>query len=176
MKKNAFTFFELLIVIVLILGVYSLFFTNFNKKVGIEKSEITLVNLKTNLVDNFQFSNTLRLSCIEEGDICYVFVDENISKDNMIQGLFKTKPDVYKYMNTLDRLEFKKIRFENLEEYEVCFEYKINKDRKSNEMIVSYDDKVYVYNAINDKPLILKYLNEVSDIFDKRIQEVKDAF
>lgn len=175
-NSKAFTFFELLIVLILVLSVYGLFFSSFDFTFNKKESSVNLKNLKSYLRDNFSFSKNLRLVCIEEGEVCYVFLDDTVSKDNKLSGLFKSKPEIYKYSDDLDHLDFNRVDFGDLEEYDVVFEYNINKDRKSDDVVVDVGDKVYVFTSIHEKPFVFKYLSEVSDMFEEQVSEVKDAF
>lgn len=177
MKKiKAFTLLELLIVLVLVLSVYALLFSNFDFMRNKNKISFNLENLKVQLLQQYPFNETLQLVCIEDAIDCFVFLDGKINKENKVGALFKNKPEIYEYSSSLIRTDFKPIRFENQEEYSVSFEYNINKDRKSDEMIVDVDEKVYLFTAIKDKTIILPTINDVPDFFDKQVSEVKDAF
>lgn len=95
MNKSAFTFLELLLVIILTLGIYSIYFTNFNFKSVKSKSEITLSNLKESLLEKYEFQNTLKITCIKGTHKCYVIIDDDTSKKTILSGLFKSDPEVY---------------------------------------------------------------------------------
>ena len=175
-KVKAFTFLELLIVLVLVLSVYALLFTNFDFMSDKKKTVLSLKNLKVQLLEAYKFKKTLKLVCIEEGVECFVFLDGKITKKNKIEDLFKSEPEVYEYSSSLTRMDFKPVRFENQEEYSVSFEYNINQDKKSDEMIVDIEEKVFVFTAINDKATVLQSINDIPDMFEEKVTEVKDAF
>jgi len=165
-----------MIVIVLVFAIYALFFTNFDLSFNSKKSTVTLKNLKSYLLKTYSFNEKLKLICVDDGKDCYVLLDDEVSKNNKVENLFDERPEVYKYSASLDLISYERVTLEDQEDFEVSFEFTINKDRKSSEMIVFSEEKVYVYSALNDTPLILNYLNEVPDMFEEKISEVKDAF
>ncbi len=175
-KKKAFTFLELIIVVLLVSAVYSLFFSNFDLFSAKKAKSINVKNIKTYLLENYSFNEKIELLCIDEGFECFVFLDNEITKDNKIENLFKSKPEIYEYYSSLNIIEYSSLSFDNHEDHEVCFKFSINRDRKSNEMVVSYNDKAYIFTSINEKAEEVSYLNDIADIFDNRIIEVKDAF
>jgi len=170
---NAFTLFELLIVISLISVFYFFVVSNINIK------KQTYDNLKLETLKTFMLSQDFEenavLKCIEDGKKCLLFTD-NKQTDIVVEDLFESRPEVYKYSDALDRIFFQDLELEELETYEVCFEYKVNRDGKSDEMIVDTGDNVFIFNAIKNKAEVIKYLNDIPNYFDEKIQEVKDAF
>lgn len=174
--KKAFSFLELMIVIILLSSLYLFVIPNFNKKVLSQNKDISLKNLKQYLLKNYSFKDELRFICIENGIKCYVLIDKKISKENEIKNLFISKPEVYTYKNLLNKIEFSNLKFENYEEYEVCFEYIINNDMKSNSFVVFYNERAYLFNAINDKVEVFLSLSSVDDFLETKIKEVKNAF
>ncbi len=176
MKYKSFSLIELLIVIIIVSSIYGIFLFNIQTKSKTIKEKPSLLNLKTFLYKNFVFTNTLKFTCINEGNTCYVLSDETLLKDVSFKDFFKNKPEVYKYDKSLDLLEFKRIKLNKEHMYSVYFEFNINKDRKSDDMIIYNDNKVYIYNSLYDKPIILENLNDISDFFDEKIQELKNAF
>ena len=175
MKYKSFSLIEILIVIIIISSVYGVFLFNIQTKSQTIKDKPSLANLKTFLYKNFVFTNNLKFVCIYEGNTCYVLSDGILAKDASFKDFFKDKPEVYKYNKYLDMLEFKRIKLNKEHMYSVYFEFNINKDRKSDDMIIYNDDKVYIYNAIYDNPIILNNLNDIADFFDNKIKEVKNA-
>jgi hypothetical protein len=136
---------------------------------------ITLMNLKQTL-HNFEFSEEITLKCIDDEDIdCLVIIDGTIQEEK-IKGLFKKCPDVYEYSKDQTRLEFDSIEIKHLEVLPVCFEFKLQKNGHSSQMIVDVDDEVFIYDNISKHPHKIKYINDISYFFDDKIREVKDAF
>ncbi len=176
MKYKSFSLIEILIVIIILSSIYGIILFNMQTKEKTTKEKPTLVNLKTFLLNNFVFTNNLKFVCIDEGNTCYVLSDGTLVKHTSFKDFFINKPEVYQYSKSLDILEFKRIKLNKEHMYSAYFEFNINKDRKSDDMIVYDDDKVYIYNAIYDNPIILNDLNDIADFFDNKIKEVKNAF
>jgi hypothetical protein len=173
-NKPAFTLFELVIVVVLVGIIYYFAISNINfNKTNLDK--ISLTNLKQTLL-KYDFDDKIELKCTDDGAKCMIFVD-GILQTDMIENLFKTAPEVYKYSKNLEQIEYKDIELEQLQRYEICFEYHINKRGDSSQMIVNLgEDGVYIFDNIHDKPTYIKYLSDVPLYFDDKIAEVKDAF
>ena len=172
--KRSFTLLELIIVIVLISVVY--YFTIQSLNVKQKKLEgLTLNNLQEYL-SKIDFENNIRLDCVDSDDMkCLLFVDDNLQKMEDI-SLFKECPLVYEYSKELKTIEFKDIELENMETYPVCFSFEMTKNNKSSQFIVQTNKKVYLFNNIDSKPIILKDISDVYDYFENKIDEVKDAF
>ena len=152
------------------------FFTldNFKFSNNIKSSKVPLESLPLYLTKyNDKFSNNLKLICIKDGEKCLLYLDNN--KEEEIKGLFNNKPIVYKYNKKLDEVYYEDIELKHLDRYEVCFKYEINKYRKSKDMIVEVNDKIYVFNSIYKKAIILEDTSEIYDYFDNLNNEVKDA-
>jgi len=170
-SNKAFTLVELLIVIVIVSITY--YFAISTIKFSTKKT-VDIDNIKSMLL-KYNFNDTISLKCIEDGKKCYIVVDGKISSDT-IDNLFKTKPIVYYYDTNFKQKEFDDLELNDLDSYEVCFEYNINRYRKSEDMIVEANDKVYIFNSIYDKPIVVNYLDDVSEYFSSIKDEVKDAF
>jgi prepilin-type N-terminal cleavage/methylation domain-containing protein len=174
LKKAAFTLIEILIVIFIIASVYYIAATNLNFNADEKKENLSLVNIKK-ILQGYDFEDSLVLKCIEDGKRCFIVADGVITKALETQ-LFKERPEVYTYDTKLDMLEYQDLELEKLESFEVVFEYSIDRYNKTKDMIVKSGEKVYIFNSIHDKPIIKEYLSDVSDYFDDKISEVKDAF
>ncbi|MEA2019777.1 MAG: hypothetical protein U9N59_15160 [Campylobacterota bacterium] len=97
-------------------------------------------------------------------------------QEEKIEGLFKSKPSVYKYNSRLGEIDFIDLELEKLERFEVVFEYNCKKNSKCSELIVETNDKVLVFNDIFKQPIVIKYLSDIEEYFNNNIEEVKDAF
>ena len=172
--KPSFTLIEIILVIFIILSVYYLAVTNFTLLDKNKKENISLINIKSLLL-KYQYKDSVELKCIEDGKRCLVFVD-GIFYEELKEQLFNERPEVYTYDKKLDMVEYKDLELEKLERFEVVFEYLIDKYNKTRDMIVKSNNKVYIFNSINKKPIVVEYLSDVNDYFDDKISEVKDAF
>jgi len=173
-KKRAVTLFEIILAIILVGIIYSFALSSFTNKKIINTDNITLVNLKQKLLD-YDYENNIAIKCIADDFECFIFVD-NILQKETITTLFKNKPTVYEYDNKLNEKEFSPLELEKLQRYDIVFQYSCNKYKQCTEQIVEYNDKVYIYNDIHKKPIIIKYLNDIDIYFQDKINEVKDAF
>ncbi|MEA3513313.1 MAG: prepilin-type N-terminal cleavage/methylation domain-containing protein [Campylobacterota bacterium] len=177
MKQKAFTLFEIIITIILISIFYLFAINSFSNSSKIDGDVITLNNLKQELL-KVDFEEEINIQCNNQDLSCLVFVDGVLDEDEegKIENLFLKEPIVYKYNKNLEDIEFQDLELEQLERQNIVFKYSCKKNRKCDEMIVQTEDKVYVFNDIHNKPITLNYIDEVSDFFDDKIGEIKDAF
>jgi len=173
--KKAFTLVEIIIVVIIVGIVYSLVLVNMNKTPINNTHQDKIINLKQILM-RYKFNDNITLKCINEGKLCYILIDDIINKNNKIENLFLTKPTVYTYNKNLEVIEFKDLEFENMESYEVCFKYTIDKFGKTKDMIVEVENKIYLFNSIHNKPKIFEYLSDATNFLEEKKQEFKDAF
>lgn len=160
-KKSAFTLIEIIIVIILISITYSFVLGSFNKRTKSIDDKVTLNNLKSNLLE---LGEDVEVQCVEENLKCFMFIDDEKTEINQ---LFSADISVYKYSKELEQIEYAN---------DVIFAYSCNKHQKCSEMIVETKDNTYIFNDIHKKPIVLESLSDVNDYFDKKIDEVKDAF
>ncbi|VAY86213.1 hypothetical protein MNB_ARC-1_872 [hydrothermal vent metagenome] len=133
------------------------------------------MNIKQSL-STFDFEDTISLKCTDDKDTtCMLFID-NVQQDDKITNLFKECPQVYEYSKNQTRLEFNDIKLKNLETLSICFEFTLNKNGHSNQMIVETKDDVFIYDNISLKPTKIRFINDISYFFDDKIDEVKNAF
>ena len=172
--KRAFTLFELIIVIVLISIIYYFTLSNFSIKQA-KLDSVTLMNLKQTL-SKFEFDEKVSLHCIDDKDIdCLISIDGEIQKER-ITKLFEKCPDVYEYSKDQKKIEFSDLELEKLEYYPICFEYELNKNGQSSQMIVDIIGDVFIFDNISSKPKRIQYINDIGLYFDEKSNEVKDAF
>ncbi len=172
--KKAFTLIELIIVIVLVSIIYYMTLSNFSMKQK-NMDATTLTNLKQTLL-KLNFEDKVSLKCINDEKIdCLVFIDGK-KQDEKITELFKSCPDVYKYSKQQEKIEFNDLELEQLERFEICFEFEVYKDGHSSQLIVDTHDGVFIYDNISKEPKKIKYINDIDLYFDEKIDEVKDAF
>ena len=132
------------------------------------------MDLKSKLLD-FEYDDNIIIKCVDETFDCFVFVD-GVLQEEKLKGLFENKPAVYRYNVDLDKIDFIDLESEQLERFEIVFEYKCKKNNRCSELIVETQDKVFVFNDIFKQPKVLKYLSDTEEYFNNNIEEVKDAF
>ncbi|RXJ68313.1 hypothetical protein CRV08_08665 [Halarcobacter ebronensis] len=172
--KKAFSFMELILVIILISLIYMIFIPNL--KLPLKKQQfLTLDNLKSQLLKN-EFEESLLFSCIEKDFECFVFIDGKLKKELGIKNFFEIKPEVYKYDNILNRVKFNDLKFDTFEDFSVVFELKFDKYKHHKDMVVETNHGIYILNAVLKEPIKLEYLNDVYDYRDRLAREIKNAF
>jgi len=175
--KNAFTLVELILVVVIFFTtVFILVVSQKSFEIKDRKNQFSLINLKEFLIKNVEFSNSVSLVCIENNFDCFISIDGNINSQNKIENVFTTKPEVYEYNQDQLIVDFQSVRVDDID-YDVVFEYKINRDYKAKDIILdTLEDKVYVYNSIYEKARTYESLGDAFEVFEKNKLEVKDAF
>jgi prepilin-type N-terminal cleavage/methylation domain-containing protein len=171
--KPSFTLIELILVVVIMGVVYILSTSMVNLKSFTQKSTLTFFNLH-DFLKEYSYENEIALKCTLENG-CFIFSDNSLV-ENIENSLFNKSIDVYTYDKTLDKKEFNSIELEDMEYYDIVFEYTIDKYNKSKDMIIEADEKVYIFNSFNNQVIRLEYLSDVNDYFDKRVEGVRDAF
>lgn len=173
--KKAFTLIELLLVISLI-SIFSFLIINSSSFKVEDKKEFSLIDLKEFLLKNYKFEDEISFVCIEDNLECFISIDKKIDEKQKIKGLFSSIPDVYKYDSEQIKVDFSSVRIDDID-FDVFFKYTINSDFKNSEYILdTLNDKVYVFNSLYKRALEFDSLNDVYDNFEKKIEEVKDAF
>ncbi len=148
--------------------------SNFSMKQK-NKNSVTLQNLKQSLL-KFDFKDKISLKCVDDENVdCLVIIDDKIQNEK-ISKLFKSCPDVYEYSRDQTRMEFDDLELEQLLRLEICFEFEVNKNGYSSQMIVDTHDEVLIYDNISQKPKKIKYINDIGLYFDGKNDEVKNAF
>ncbi|MGJ0372890.1 hypothetical protein NG764_10770 [Aliarcobacter cryaerophilus] len=175
-SKKAFTIIEMIIVVIIIFTVYYLVFTNNSFGIKEEKKEINLLNLREFLLSNFIFKKELSFICIEDSFSCFIKIDGELNKDFKIDNFFKVKPKIYEYSEYLIEKNFYNLRIDNFT-YDVIFEFRIDDDYKTNDFILdTLISNVYVFNSIFSKPIEYKTIEDILGDFEKKQNEVMDAF
>lgn len=176
LSKKAFSLIELMISIILISLMFGLYFYENDNSNNINHQSISLSTLKSDLIRDYSFNESLRLVCITTDMNCYVLIDNIFKKNRPIKKIFDELPEVYEYSLEFKSMSLNEIVFENEEVEEVFFDFYINKDLKINEMIVFYKDEYYIYNAFSLFTIILKDKEKIINMFEDRLLKVKDAF
>jgi len=163
-NKQAFTLFELIIVVILIGVIYGVFVDKLSTKPH-QKNTITLPTLKESL-ERFAFKKSAQVVCGKECKQCYVYIDG--TKVEEAFELFTSEPAVY----TLDETGRQKSltftpRFDKEGKMEeTCFEYRIFKNGGADTYIVAHEDIFYVFKTLEKKPTLFTSMNEAVEYFD----------
>jgi len=171
-NKSAFTIIELMLVIVIIGIVYLIAATNLNLKQYSKEKTLDFKTLYRFLSSN-NYEKSIDLKCDEKE--CFVLIDGLLSS-TIENNLFKEKPTVYKADGNFDTISYKRLELENLESYDIVFEYSLDARGISKDMIVEVDNKVYLFNSFKNSVQEFDYLNDIRDYFDDNKKRVRDAF
>lgn len=175
-EKGSFTLIELIIVVLIIFTTYFLMFSNSSFDMSKQKEKIGLENLKSFLLNNYEFQKEISFVCIEDNFTCFVEVDDITNEDMKIENFFSEMPEVYEYNKNEIRVEFDEVKINDIN-HDVVFEFKINNDYKTNEFILDTQNfGVYVFNSIYNKPKKYDDLQMALEKFYLDEVEVRDAF
>jgi hypothetical protein len=163
------------IVVVLLTIVYSIALSNINFNTT-NFDYITLKNIKQKL-EEFEFKNQISVKCTQKDELeCFVFKDGEMD-DNTLENLFEKCPTVYSYSRNYETIEFKELKFDDLDTRDVCFEFNLHKTGKYSQMVVeTLDDEIYIYDGISQQAKKIKYISDLGFYFDEKQEEVRDAF
>lgn len=173
-RYNSFTLFEIVLSIIIISLLYAFALNSFEFGKSEPKKSFDMLNLKKELL-NIEYEKTIHIVCTENDLGCFIFRDGELLEQK-IQKFFTSIPEVYLYNEDFTLKEYPLLELENLESYNVVFEYSCNKQQKCSESIVFAENKWYILNDIYTKPQILNERSDVENYFQERREEVKNAF
>jgi len=168
--NRSFTLIEILIVVFIISISYALVFS----KIGLLiKDSISLVDIKKNLT-SYNYKNTISLISLSNSHKCIIYKDGQFFKE-LKSSLFKEEPEVYK-ISSNSQIVQKELGVIKINDfiYDIEFEYLIKSDNLE-ELIVKYQDKVYMYDSISDKATIFTSLSEVEEYIETKKNLLKEA-
>jgi prepilin-type N-terminal cleavage/methylation domain-containing protein len=172
--KQSFSLIELLIVVVIIALAYGFSASSFNFSI-IPKEKISLKNLRTMLLKQ-HFNEEISFKCLEAVDECWTIADGNVIKKEPNIFNEDNLPRVYNYSTDYDEITFSDYSISEFDISQVIFDLSLNKNGLKKEMIVEYNNKVYIFNSLYEFPVVVEDISSIDDYFQKRINEVKDAF
>lgn len=171
---KGFTFFELLLVLVLIGLFYALLVANFN--INSNKSvSIGLHNLKEYLHDLKEDEGVdVKLVCLDKCEECVVFIDNSLQKIKL--NIFKKEPKVYQIINDeLEEIIFPEYINKKQVSKKVCFSYNAYANNSFDEMIVNYDESSYLFGSFLEKTQIFDNENLAFDFLKNERLKLKGA-
>lgn len=174
--KKAFSIIELIISIALIALMFGLYISKENIIPNFKGKEIRLETLKMDLISAFPFEKSLRLVCTNKDLQCFVVVDGIIKRDTPIKDLFEEMPTVYKYNPNFEIKYFNPLELDQYTVADVFFDFMIDEDHKTNDMVLFYKNKYYIYNALHLDAKVVEAQEDITAMFDERLEEIKDAF
>lgn len=169
--KKGFSLIELLIVIMIIGVVYTLAITKL-KRVGKEKVEPSLANLKEYLHSVDKDAERIRFLCLDDCSECSVYADGK--KLQSMESFFDSSIETYSYNFFQGAQQVKNTPFFTKDENEknVCFSLSVTKDGISDQYFVVYKKKVYDYTSAFEGTKVYNFVEEAVEQQEKIRQEV----
>jgi len=161
MQKKAFSLIELMIVIVIIGLVYTLALSRI-KAPKEELQKPSLKTLKSYLRSFSKDHQSVRLLCKDQCDSCMILRDGEKIKD--IEGFFDESVEFYRYDFFMGDVALQR---------ESCFDFTLDGDGVSDQVIIVYKEKVYDYTPYFDTVKEYDSLAALKDAKEKLISEVR---
>ena len=171
--KKAFSLIELMIVIVIIGVIYTLVITKLQVYQK-QEEKLSLKTLKPFLAKIAkEYGGEARLVCLDECKSCGVYVDGE--KAASMDGFIDKDIEVYSYDYLQGMIQKDPAVFFNKEDVQedVCFSFKVDKNKVSDQVIIVYKDKAYDYSNYFSDVDVYDSLQDVQDAKEKLIEEVK---
>ncbi len=172
--RKAFSFFELMIVILIIGSVYALLIQNFSFPNEKEK-KISLSNLPFFLRNSFsQSKGLISLKCLGDCSVCKIYEDGEEKSE--LEGLFKkdASPNSYRFVNGyMEKIEFLNV-FSKQNLTPVCFEYNIYPNKSGDELFLQYDEKVFYYDNFSSTTMEFESLEDAQEYKRKEQEKIKE--
>jgi len=161
MQKKGFSLIELMIVIVIIGVVYTLALS----KLQIPKTELqkpSFKTLKSYLLSFSKDNKPVELLCQKSCEECAVFSDGEKVAD--VKSFFDASIEFYRYDFFLGDVALNR---------ESCFDFSIDSEGVSDQVIIVYKDKAYDYTSYFTPVKEYDSLQELKDAKEKLISEVQ---
>jgi len=161
-----------MIVIVIIGVVYTLAVMQL-KSVDEKKFTPSFLNLKEYLSSFLkEDAKSVRLLCLDDCSECGVYVDGE--KVESFESFFDESVEVYRYDFLLGALRVKDSVYFNEEDVQedVCFSFKMYNNSISEQVFVSYKEKVYDYTSYFEKTAVYSSLEDLVETKEKLAQKV----
>jgi len=167
-KKEAFTLFEMLIVVIIIsilyiVGISTISFQKREKRVDIFK-------MKEFLIQKYGFE--IELICINDCKKCYI-KDKN--KMEKIEKNFDFKENLSIYLIDKNYLSYKE-SFNNFDDKEVCIRYKISKKGISEPMIVKNGELFFTLPSFVGEVKSFVSMSEAKEWYIKSEYDLEEIY
>jgi prepilin-type N-terminal cleavage/methylation domain-containing protein len=161
MQKRAFSLIELMIVIVIIGVVYSLALSRI--KTPTQKSQpLSFLTLKSYLLGFSKDHKSVELLCEKSCDKCVILSDGKELAE--VKSFFDKSVEFYRYDFFLGDVALNR---------ESCFDFSIDGDGVSDQVIIVYKDKVYDYTPYFTDVVEYDSLEKLKDAKEERISAVQ---
>lgn len=171
MKKRSFTLFEILISITLVLIIYSIAINKFDLNAN-KNEQINLQNMKKTLL-NYEYEQNIAFKCTQD-DGCFLFID-GVKQEQNFKSIFSQTPTVYTYEKDFKTIEFPRLELEDLESYDIVFDFTCYSDFECSEYILEVDSKGYIISNLQREIQVFAYFSDIKEYWQEMIDEVNDA-
>jgi len=170
--KKAFSLIELMIVIVIIGVVYTLAVVQL-QNVKDETFKPSFLNLKEYLSSFItEDAKSARLLCLDDCSKCGIYVNgEQVEK---LDSFFDESIEVYRYDFLLGAQKLQESVYFNEENVQesVCFSFTMYKNKISQQLLVSYNEKAYDYTTYFEKTKVYDSLENLVEAKEQMAQKV----
>jgi len=161
MQKRGFSLIELMIVIVIIGVVYSLVISKI-KAPKESPPQPSFENLKSYLLFFSKDHKSVKLLCENECDKCAIYSDNKKLSD--LKSFFDSSVEFYRYDYFLGDVALSR---------QNCFEFSVDGDGVSDQVIIRYKDRVYDYTLYFAEVKVYDSLQELNDAKEKLISDIE---
>ncbi|MDR2099385.1 MAG: hypothetical protein LBP40_00990 [Campylobacteraceae bacterium] len=171
--RGAFTLFELLLVLLLIVISYGLFAQNFSMK-SPEEESVKLEKLNLYLAKIGGDKNLVSLRCIDNCNECKVLVEGNDT--DMTLNIFEkdNKVNAYRFDGKrLEKVEFDDYYINEYKREKVCFRMDVYPNGSSDELVLEYKNRAYLFENYINEGRVFDTVANAQDFLEKRQLEIK---
>ncbi|MDR1460731.1 MAG: hypothetical protein LBI78_03725 [Campylobacteraceae bacterium] len=165
--RGAFTLFELLLVLLLIVISYGLFAQNFSVK-SLEEESVKLEKLNLYLAKIGGDKNLISLRCIDNCNECRLLVN---GKDiNTTLNIFEKDNAVNAYYydgRRLEKLVFDDYYINEYKREKVCFRLDVYPNGSSDELVLEYKRKAYLFENYIEDGRVFDSIASAQDFLEK---------
>ncbi|MDR2790122.1 MAG: hypothetical protein LBB59_04030 [Campylobacteraceae bacterium] len=171
--RGAFTLFELLLVLLLIVISYGLFAQNFsisspeNESVKIDKLNLYLAKIGGG-------KNRISLRCIDNCNECRVLVngeDKNMTLDIFEKG--STVNAYYHYGRRVEKAEFDDYHVNEYKKEKVCFRMDIYPNGSSDKLVLEYKNRAYLFENYLEEGRVFGSVADAQEFLEKQHFEAR---
>jgi hypothetical protein len=165
--RAAFTLFELLLVLLLIVISYGLFAQNFSVK-PLEEETVRLEKLNNYLAKAGGDGNLISLKCIDNCNECRLLI--NKEDTNSTLNIFDGGSAVNTYYydgRRLEKAEFDDYYINEYKREKVCFEFNVYPNGSNDKIVLEYNKRVYLFENYMDKGIVFESVADAQDYLEK---------
>ncbi|MDR2342805.1 MAG: hypothetical protein LBD84_07200 [Campylobacteraceae bacterium] len=171
--RGAFTLFELLLVLLLIVISYGLFAQNFSVK-SLEEESVKLEKLNLYLAKIGEEKSLVSLRCIDNCNECRVLI--NSEDTNATLNVFEKNSDVNAYYyngKSLEKAVFDDYYVNEYKKEKVCFRLDVYPNGSSDKLVLEYKKKLYLFENYMEDGRTFDTVANAQDFLEKQQLEAR---